>query len=373
MKVLVIGAGLAGVVAAARAAALGVEVSVVAHRPGATLMHGGGWAIGGPALLGQGLPVDRLDEVLGFVRDGLPELALQRGPFVLHDVEGARRACDLAPASHAAASGLPPSLANIDLLGLGHPFAEMQPVGSPLGVHWPEASAFGRSYASAAQRIEQDPAAMDALEAALVTAIAGRRFGGLVLPPVLGLTGVEARRARLSERLGMPVAEALDVLPSTPGLRLHLALQTWLARLDIPVRFARVTEVVAERGSVITEDGLTQSADGIILALGGRLTGALHSGCSVLGTLPVTPQLPVNLQEAVRRRGPYEGRLFRSGLPIDARMRPLDHHGGPHNRRLFACGDLLAGPDQLVSHTSSGRAVLSAYLAGEAAAKGVLR
>ena len=87
MTAVVIGAGLAGVVAAARLAERGIETTVIADRPGATIFHGGGWQLGMEILTRFDLPAPQMDAAIEFVEAGLPTLSLTDGPFTLLDVE----------------------------------------------------------------------------------------------------------------------------------------------------------------------------------------------------------------------------------------------------------------------------------------------
>lgn len=275
MSVTIIGAGLAGTVAAARLAALGQTVRVIHDRPGVTPMHGGGWLLGLETLARAGVPTGRMDEALALVTQGLADLGLQDGPFDLRDADGVLREVDVAPASHAAAARLPAGSAAVDLLGLGHPFAEMCSGFKVLAVEWPTwPGAFGRSYAAAAAQVEADASHLSALTAALQQALATAPAPGLLLPPVLGVAGVEARRLALEAALGVPVAEALGTIPSTPGLRLWQALAAWRARLAPAVVEVqgRVTAVdLAAR--TLTIGDAKQPFDALILA-----TGGLHPG-----------------------------------------------------------------------------------------------
>ncbi len=376
MKVIVVGAGLAGTLAAARAHALGAQVVVFADRPGATVMHSGGWAIGAASLLAQGLPPDRLEDALALLTEGLAELTLVRGPLLLTDTDGIPRPVDLVPASHAVSATWRNERAVVDLAGLGHPFAEMQPRGVALSVDYPTwPGAFGRSYAAVAARMAQ-PGELDALAAALLAGLARLEspVDGVILPPVLGLDTPEVHRAALSAAIGLPVAETLGTAPSTPGLRLHRALGRWLDRLDIPIRSGRVVAVDAAMGRVTGEDGRSESADAVVLATGGRFSGGLTGApTSPLGSAPIRPRPAVELARGTRAHGPYWGRLFESGVRVDARMRVLGHDGSPLEGLLYAAGDLLRGPDALTTGCASGKAVLSGYLAGESAAKGGAR
>ncbi len=364
MSVVVIGCGLAGATAAARLRTLDVPVTVVAARSGATIMHGGGWYLGLERLRRFGLAAPRIGEALELLGSGLDEeLDLADGPFALTDTDGVRRVVDLAPRNHARAATFE-ACAVADLVPLGHPFAAMQPAGTPVPVDYPRwAGAFDRSFAAVAARLEQADE-QDLLIDSLRSALGGGDHPALLLPPILGLRSSNALRARLEEALQIPVAEALGTLPSTPGLRLDGALRRWLSRLEVPVRRARVAALDIDALALrIGEERLV--ADTVVLATGGlALTGPPFTG------LRTDPELPVDLMSAVHPDRPYGGALFRAGVPVDERLRPTAHDGRPIHPRVFAAGDVLAGPDSVGDHCSSGVAVLSGYLAAEHAAEG---
>ena len=376
MTAVVIGAGLAGVVAAARLAERGIETTVIADRPGATIFHGGGWQLGMEILTRFDLPAPQMDAAIEFVEAGLPSLSLTDGPFTLLDVDGVPRHVDMAPATHAAGHAFCDPAFNgrvgvADLAGLGHPFAQMCPWLETIAVDWPTwPKAFGRSFAAAAARIEADPKEADRLIAALQAGCKDRALDAILLPPVLGLSDSKSLQARLQAALGMPVAEALDTLPSTPGLRLDRALTAWLKDAGVARRSGRVTKIDAAAGTVSIGDELVR-AQVIVLATGGVLPGGLTSDQVItepLVGLRITPELPVDVMLAVRPDRPYDADLFRAGLAVDAQMRPIGYDGAPVHPALFAAGDLLAGPDGAADACGSGVALLSGFLAAEAAA-----
>ncbi len=364
-SVVVVGGGLAGATAAARLHALQVDVVVISDRPGATSMHGGGWYLGLKRLPRFGLPGPRIGEALQLLGEGLDgELELEDGPFALADTDGVRRVVDLAPRNHARAARLK-DYAVADLAPLGHPFAAMHVGGSTIEVDYPNwEGAFDRSFAAVATRLEASESEQEALSDALVKALEGSTYAGLLLPPVLGLQSAGAIRARLEETLGIPVAEALGTAPSTPGIRLNGALYRWLERIGVTLRRGRVTAIdVGESAVYLGEERIDATA--IVLATGGVISGGLAVGAEPLAELRIEPQLPIDLMNAVHPDRPYGGALFRAGVPVDARQQPIRHDGAPVHPRLFAAGDVLAGPDNVGDRCSSGFAALSGYLAAE--------
>ena len=372
VDVVVVGAGIAGAVAACRLRELGAGPLVVADRPGATILHGGGWYLG-ISRLAERVPgaAARIGEALQFIDRGLPELELRDGPFTLTDTDGVPRTVDVAPGNHAAAAQMPVPMAVIDLRPLGRPFAEMQPAGTTLAVEYPTWSdAFGRSFAAVAGRLEQ-PIEQIRLRHALGRALRGTGVGSVLMPPVLGVRSATIIRRALQEQLGVAVAEALDTLPSTPGLRLHCALDSWLRRAEVPVRHARVTSIDVEVGRVETTEGPID-AGAIVLATGGVIPGGLEpieDGLrEPLAGIALSPRLPVDLLGAVHPNRPYGGVLFRAGVPVDRQMRPTGPDGEPLHSRLFAAGDVVGGLDRVADRVAGGYALFTGYLAGEEAA-----
>lgn len=397
--ILVVGGGLAGTVAAARLIALGRNVTLVHDRPGATALHGGGWLLGRDALAGMGLPVERLDDALALVQTNMPELALTEGPFKLLDSDGVPREVDLAPRSHV--GSLPRGSGAVDLLGLGHPFAEMCSGFERLEVTWPTwPGCFGRSFAAAAAHLDAHPTDIEALITALLAALGNRPIPGLLLPPVLGITDVEAHRRTLEDALGLPVIEALGTLPSTPGLRLAAALGRWRARMAgrlPPPDFHRLTpaaghrrvapgkgasgtftEVIARVARLDLETRRAHLGGGgvlpftaVVLATGGAITGGLTSNQHISEPLAGlrTTDLPPDWHLAAHADGPDDALLFRAGVVVDSAMRPLRHDRKPQSSHVFAVGDLIAGADFVADRCGSGLALLSGLLAAEAAAE----
>jgi len=397
--ILVIGGGLAGTVAAARLIALGRDVTLVHERPGATTLHGGGWLLGRDALARLGLPTERLDDALAFLQTHLPELALTEGPFKLLDCDGVAREVDLAPRSHAAS--LPRGSAAVDCLGLGHPFAEMCSGYERLGIAWPTWPACsGRSFAAAAHHLDAHQSDLAALIAALQVALGNKPIPGLLLPPVLGIADVEANRRALEDALGLPVVEALGTLPSTPGLRLAHALARWRSRLAgrqappvlnrrtpargyprfVPTagepgrfseRVARVARLDLEACAAHLVGGEVLAFSAVVLATGGPIPGGLTSHQQLTEPLAGlrTTDLPPAWHLAARPEGPSDAPLFRAGVPVDTAFRPVLHTHKPQYSHVFAVGDLVAGADFVTDRCGSGLALLSGYLAAEAAAE----
>ncbi|MFN3198130.1 MAG: hypothetical protein ACE366_06900 [Bradymonadia bacterium] len=376
--IVVIGAGITGAIAAGHLAGTGAEVTLVSARPGSTIMHAGPWALGREAL-GQIRPAlaEVMPDALEAIQAALPELALEAaaGPYV--DVEGVSWRGEWAPATHRAQAQLPEGYAVVDLAPLGQPFATLVNFesGCPvLTVDWPAEGCFGRSFAWAAGRVDADEGAFDALVQALTAAIskAPGSISGLLLPPIAGLRQPAETLKRLQAQVGLPLAEAVGGTPSTPGLRLHMALDRWIASLPVQRIQGEVSRVDASPLTVHLPDQ-TLSPDAVIVATGGVIPGGLREleegMCEPLTEVHLTPKLPVNPLEAAAPEGPWGGPLFRVGVPTDADLRLIHPNGEPLHPCLFAAGDLLAAGDAVVSGWASGLCLASGWFAAQKALK----
>jgi len=246
----------------------------------------------------------------------------------------------------------------------------MQPTGTSVAVEWPPGEVFGRSFAFISQRVEAEPALLDALLAALRTALRGRGFDGLLLPPVLGVLRAGENRRRLGAELALPVAEALDTLPSAAGLRLHAALAAWLAASGVETETARVEALSFDPLAV--RIGLeARPASGIVLATGRYLSGGLtmHPAVSeALGGFPLAVPVATNPMTDARREGPYGTGPFATGVRVDATLRICALDGQPLHAALWAAGDVVGGLDTLTAACASGLALAGGYAAAEAVA-----
>jgi glycerol-3-phosphate dehydrogenase subunit B len=201
----------------------------------------------------------------------------------------------------------------------------------------------------------------------------------LLLPPILGFSGVKAKLARLREAAGCRVAECLGAPPASPaGLRLVRALDAALSREGVVVKQGRVCalertgrRVCAVRlslreGASHTEERL--EAEAILLATGRFLGGGIHEReggvHETLLDLPLYDGAGVRVDGLAARRlvGPSpEGPqgLFSLGVRTDSCLRPLGSDGAPLFENLFAAGDLVGGFDSAVERTGLGVALLT--------------
>lgn len=201
----------------------------------------------------------------------------------------------------------------------------------------------------------------------------------VAFPAVIGLD--EPRRALddLSAQIGAPVCEMPTLPPSAPGVRLFQRIRRYLldhgARVQIGHAVARgIVENGRAVGVEVAAAGKPQAfrADAVILATGNLYGGGLFSDdrgriWEPIFGVPVQhdPDRSRWLAETLLAQGGHPAHRF--GVRADNALRPLDAGGQPIAQRLFVAGHLLAHPggdarpDPL--DTAEGVALATAYRA----------
>jgi glycerol-3-phosphate dehydrogenase subunit B len=212
----------------------------------------------------------------------------------------------------------------------------------------------------------------------LVGAVRGRLDGAtlVAMPAVLGLGRAAEVRAELADALGAPVVELPGLPPSVPGIRLELALAAALRRAGGAVQVGPAARVGPETGPAgwveLAAPGhpLRVPAGRVVLATGGLASGGLRA--TIEGDLVETVAgLPVR-----REPGDLYGAAFlaagghpahRAGVRVDSAMRPVGEDGQPLREGLFAAGGLLASADRAVELSADGISCATGWRAGREA------
>ncbi|MDZ4764448.1 MAG: anaerobic glycerol-3-phosphate dehydrogenase subunit GlpA [Chloroflexota bacterium] len=210
------------------------------------------------------------------------------------------------------------------------------------------------------------------------------RLNGATLAAFPAILGFKTQtRARLAAALGIPIIEIATLTPSIPGLRLYEVLRrAVLARggrvtigarvVGLETRGGRVTGIAAataahDRARIIP-------ADAVILATGGLYGGGLESDYHGRIVEPVANLPVVNVPPRVEwmdkpiltgERQP----IHAVGLAVDAALRPLNADGDAAYPNLYAAGRLLAGYSPLVEGCTEGVDIASGAWAAVNAAK----
>jgi glycerol-3-phosphate dehydrogenase subunit B len=396
-EVVVVGAGPAGLAAAARLAEGGRQVLLLARGNGFT--H---WGAGAVDVLGRvgdepvARPLETLDRLgadhpyrlvgADALRDGLDwftRFAATAGLPHAGDPErnraqvtafGTLRPTCLLP--EAAAGELRGRVAVVGFAG----FRDFSPALCAMGLRRAGIDATPASAALPAwdhdryftgvelARAIDDAGFRQRLAPALARAAAGAEVA--VVPAVLGLAGGHEPWADLQRLVGTPLVEAATAPPSIPGLRLFAAYRARLEALGVRWQFGfpavgverdgdRVTAVRSEGASRV----LATRCQELVLATGGVAGNGIEANRD--GTL--TEQvagLPV--QGFGDRLGYLGGRflgdhpLAAAGVRVDAELRPVGEAGEPVATNVRCVGGLLAGHDPTVEGSREGVALATA-------------
>ncbi len=201
-------------------------------------------------------------------------------------------------------------------------------------------------------------------------------------PAVLGMERHAETLRDFEAALGRPVFEIPTLPPSPAGTRLSNGLRRWLLRRGARVQIGHpvVRGIVEGRRCTGVEVGALGHAnpfyaDVFILATGGLYNGGVQSDEAGRLWEPIFG-LPVSGPEGEGRAGWYRERLLvaeghpihrESGLRVNAQMQPVDAEGTPLLENVFAAGHLLAGFNPLTDGCAEGVALATAYKAASMA------
>lgn len=198
----------------------------------------------------------------------------------------------------------------------------------------------------------------------------------LLVPPVLGTEPNYDIWQHLQERLNCRIIEMAAPPPGITGMRLRTLLLRLLKKRKVThIEQAHVSQAEVQSGccrSVTTKHfgrEQTYEGDAFILATGGFLGGGLVAEPltvkeAIFG-LPVASMLAV--EQAAGDGLLNAGPVFQSGVNVDGKMRPLDLHGNLVLENVHLAGNILAGYDYCAEKSGNGVAVVTAYQAAMAA------
>lgn len=376
-RVVVIGAGLAGLAAAVHAVQAGARVRVLAAGLGRLILTPGWFALGPFAAhpgveafrrwaAGQDLirlaEGGRLPSLLGIPRtvdlapEGLAAGAIDGAAPVLIVGFAGWRDFDAALCSGMlAAAGVSCRAASIDLP--------------------PRHEGWDLSPTELAHRFD-DPAFRAEVAQRVRARLNGEARVGF--PAVLGLHDPRVR-AEMAARIGVPVFEVPTLTPSVPGTRLYNTLKRWLLRQGAQVQVGHpVTRLIVEGGRAtgvaVASAGRETIFPGnaFILATGGLYGGGLLSddrghvwepiaGLAVMAGDDRTAWFRDTLLD------PEGHPVHTFGLRVDEALRPLNETGHPVCANLTVAGHALGGFSPLAGGYDEGLDLASAYAAVRAA------
>ncbi|MBN1680260.1 MAG: anaerobic glycerol-3-phosphate dehydrogenase subunit B [Anaerolineae bacterium] len=197
-------------------------------------------------------------------------------------------------------------------------------------------------------------------------------------PAVLGLDHHTEALTNLSEQIERLVFEIPTLPPSLPGLRLSNRLRRWLLRRGVRVQIGHpVTRGLVEGDRCVGVEVQALGhvtpfyADHVILATGGLYSGGIQTSETGRVWEPIF-DLPTAGPDVPGREGWYYDRLLKerghpihrqAGLRVDHDLRPLNAAGEPALANVYATGHMLAGFNPLTDGCAEGIALATAYKA----------
>lgn len=213
-----------------------------------------------------------------------------------------------------------------------------------------------------------DPAFRRTVAGAL--AATGKSAGRIGFPAVLGLRHATGAVADLAELLGAEVFEIPVTPPSIPGMRIQHILRT--AITDLGGRVIDNAEAVAVNGSGDRVEVLSEAAarlqrhraGSVVVATGGLLGGGLVASADgsvreVVANLPVAG--PSSREEWFSSQvGPGAHPVYRAGVEVGPDLAASE--------RVYVAGNLLFGADPVGEGSLEGIALATGWAAGRNAA-----
>ena len=204
----------------------------------------------------------------------------------------------------------------------------------------------------------------------------GERLG---VPAVLGLRSPYQAWTDLQKKLGAEIFEIPLPPPSIPGLRLYNLLRSHLQGKGVRtiIGLSVLKPIIAAGGikGLILGDSRKSPlyrASAYVLATGKFVGGGLDAQPNrvfeTLFDLPV--QYPRNRKEWFNTQLlTAAGQPFNSfGVEVDEDLQPVDPAGKVVHRNLFAAGGILAHADSMAEKSGGAVAIATGYAAGELAA-----
>jgi len=409
LDLLVIGAGLAGLTAALRAAEAGLRVKVIAKGMGSLY-----WATGAIDLLGYvgvadravtspwarmaeldaGHPYRRLGEarirqaLMWFQQSGAVQALGYTGAgeenVLTPSPAGAWRPTWLAPAGQragAANDARPMVIVGFQGMRDFYPHliarnlsAQGQVVRAAL-LSWSMLSAQrDRNNAQLAELLDDVRTQQRLIDALKPVVKPGERVG---LPAILGRYAHPQVLAALQAGLNTAVFEIPTLPPNVPGIRLATALRHALeargVRVEIgmeAIGFHAAAGVIESVESATSARPLKHRANAFLLATGGVLGGGFNSDHTghfweTVFDLPLT--VPQDRRQWFRPGflDPQGQPAFRGGVAVNDAFQPVDAAGKVVYANLWAAGGLLAHMDPILERSLEAVAIASAVAAVE--------
>ncbi|MGQ9695001.1 MAG: anaerobic glycerol-3-phosphate dehydrogenase subunit GlpB [Thermodesulfobacteriota bacterium] len=202
----------------------------------------------------------------------------------------------------------------------------------------------------------------------------------LALPAVMGLNFSSETLADLQDQLQTKVFEIPLPPPSVPGLRLQNKLRIHLQNSGVRIIIGLRTLLPQKEGDCLKGFVLGDSkyspaytASSFILATGKFVGGGLEATPEKIRETLLN--LPLSYPE--KRKEWFNKNLLglsgqpfnRIGITVDKNLQPVNADGKVVYKNLFAAGGIIGHSDSMAEKSGGGIALATGYLAGELAAK----
>lgn len=202
----------------------------------------------------------------------------------------------------------------------------------------------------------------------------------VALPAVLGIRNSRDIHKKMEQTCGVPVFETPTLPPSVPGYRLFKALEETLRTLGVHMLIGYDVYNPRTFGTRIGEISIAMgksekrvSGRAFVLATGGLvgkgIVGSYDTLREPIFDLPVSA--PRKRTDWFRKKlfDPAGHPINRAGVVVDDHLRPVTKKGEPVYDNLLVCGTQLFGFDALREKSGGGVAVSSGYKAGVEASR----
>ena len=209
---------------------------------------------------------------------------------------------------------------------------------------------------------------------------AGVGGGYLLIPPVLGTEPDYSLWRKLEEALACRIVELAAPPPAITGSRLRMLLLRYLKELGVRI----IEQAHVRRGlwrgtqcqGVVTQHldrERIYEAQHVILATGSFLGGGLEATSQgITETVFGFPVVPANVCGTESNGSLFDSHpIFQAGVAVNNLFRPCDETGQPVADNVHLAGSILTGYDYAREKSGNGVAVVTGYQAALCAISGV--
>lgn len=206
----------------------------------------------------------------------------------------------------------------------------------------------------------------------------GKDMDVALIPPMLGARPNSEIRHSLAGALGCPHVEMLSIPPGVAGMRMRRAFVDALDDLDVEFfENGKIVKAEVKDGlcAGLTERSTTREiihhAKAVVVATGGIISGGLTltEGKAVETVFGLEINVPEDVEQWTEPEIFGSHPVAKMGVTVDKDMRPLDNSGKACLDNVFFAGRTIGGYDYASEKSGYGVAVATGWLAGRNAAE----